>query len=99
MPKKVHDDVKALKIDEQALFEFNQEFLKRIQSTNNEELQKKLKLTMIVQMSHERVARGLDLLETYLISSEIITSSQLLITEDLIRKIEDLSDKTADKDK
>lgn len=98
VPKKVHDDVKALRIDEQALFEFNQEFLKRAQSTNNDELQKKLKLTMIVQMSHERTVRGLELLESYLVSSEIITSSQLLITEDLIKRIEDLVGKTAGKD-
>jgi hypothetical protein len=89
VPQKTYDDVKALKIDEQALYDFNQEFLKKIQpTTNNDDLQKRLRLTMIVQMSHDRASRGLKMLEAYLNSSEIITSSQMLLTEEMIKRIE-----------
>jgi len=87
VPQRVADDVRVLKTDEQALFDFNQEFLKRAKSSNNEELQKKLKIIMISNMAHERATRGLQLLAEYLGSTEIITSGQLNLTEEMITKI------------
>jgi len=98
-PQRVNDDIKSLKADEQVLFDFNQEFLKRANSSNNDELQKKLKITMISQMAHQRSSRGLDLLAQYLGSTEIITSPQLTATEDIIKKIADqVAEKVGSKD-
>lgn len=89
VPQRVADDLKSLKVDEQTLFDFNQEFLKRAKSSNNEELQKKLKIIMICNMAHERASRGLELLVEYLGSTEIFTSDQAKLTEDMIKKIAD----------
>lgn len=99
VPQKVVEDVKVLKADEQALFEFNQEFLKKAKSSNNEELQKKLKIIMICNMAHERSSRGLELLMEYLGSTEVITSGQLNMTEEMISKIANkVAEKMGDND-
>jgi len=89
VPQRVTDDVASLKADEQALFDFNSEFLRRAKSSNSEELQKKLKIIMISTLAHERASRGIILLAEYLDSSEIITNSQLAATEEMAKRIAD----------
>ena len=86
-PQRVVDDIQALKLQEQALYEFNSEFLTRAKCKNNEELQKKLKIVMICKIAHQRATQGLALLEEYTGSTEIISNTQLAITEENIKKI------------
>lgn len=88
-PQRVTDDIQALKNDAKALYEFNQEFLKRTKTTNEQELQKKLRLMMISEVAHERATRGLELLHEYLGSAEFISNAQLTATEEVIEQIAD----------
>lgn len=86
-PQRVVDDIETLKVDAEALFQFNQEFLKRSKATTEEELDKKMKIIMISRLAHQRTMEGLNLLGEYLGSSEIVSNAQLAATEDTINKI------------
>lgn len=86
-PQRVVDDIDALKVDAKALFDFNQEFLKRSKATTEAELEKKMKIIMISRLAHQRTMEGLDLLGEYVGSSEIISNAQLAATEETINKI------------
>lgn len=89
VPQRVYDDIAMLKLEEQALYNFNLAFLQRAKSTTNEELQKKLKMVMISKVAHQRAEQGLDLLGEYVGASEVISNAQLAATEDTIKQIAD----------
>lgn len=98
-PQRVVDDVQTLRLQEQALYEFNSEFLSRAKCKNNEELQKKLKLVMICKIAHQRAVQGLMLLQEYVGSTEIISNAQLVATEENIKKIaEKVAEKIGEKE-
>lgn len=89
VPQRVVDDIQALKIETQALYSFNQEFLKRANSNSAAELEKKTKMIMISKIAYQRAMEGLDLLSEYMGSSEVISKAQLAATEETINKIAD----------
>lgn len=83
-PQRVVDDIAMLKLDAQAHYELNQKILERSISNNDEELQKKLKLTMISKIAHQRTMRGLRLLQEYLDSTEFLSNTEASATKQLI---------------
>jgi hypothetical protein len=88
-PQRVIDDIKTLKVDAKALYDFNREFLKRAKSSTPEELEKKMKMVMINEIAYQRTMDGLNLLGEYVGSLEIISNAQLAATEDTINRIAD----------
>lgn len=98
-PQRIVDDAQTLRLQEQALYEFNSEFLSRTKCKNSDELQKKLKLVMICKIAHQRAAQGLALLQEYVGSTEIISNAQLAATEENIKKIaEKVAEKIGEKE-
>lgn len=83
-PQRVVDDIALLKLEAQAHYEFNQQVLEKSISTNDEELQKKLKLLMISKIAHQRTMRGLQLLSEYLDSIEFMSNAEASATKQLI---------------
>lgn len=83
-PQRVVDDIALLKLEAQAHYSFNQQVLEKSISTNDEELQKKLKLLMISKIAHQRTMRGLQLLSEYLDSIEFMSNAEASATKQLI---------------
>lgn len=83
-PQRVTDDIEMLKVEAQAHFEFNTRLLNRSISTNDEELQKKLRLIMISKIAHERTMRALQLLSEYVDSTEFLSDAEAAETKQLI---------------
>ncbi len=79
------DDIRMLQYEEAAIFEFNQELLRRTKTHSDEELQKKLRLTMASKIAHQRVERGLKLLLEYLDSIEFMSDAEISATKQMIK--------------